>query len=199
MVRRTASLLLVLLLGACAGQHRSVSSVDAAAAATEPVSVWRTAIAPADLIRLEALSTAITGLGAKLPPARRKLADPAAALDHPELSPGSYRCRAAAARAADFCYVSATPEGLALVKQTGARPIAGYLHLDDQRYVFLGAAQRRAGDNTLGYGTDPARSVVGTAERVGAFRWRLILTGAGTATPQLYELTPVPADQQPDR
>ena len=181
MIRRSGLLVLVLLLGAC-GAHRphAVGLVGPA----EPEPGWRTAIRPEDQARLETLP-------AKLPARHRVLA----ALDYPELSPGSYRCRAATARKADYCYVSATPNGLALVKQTGANPLSGYLHADGKRYVFLGARQRRPGDTALGYGTDTARDLVGTVERIGNFRWRLAVTGAGQ--PLLLELTPVPTEQQP--
>lgn len=196
MVRRSASLLLVLLLGACGAKQHPAPATAIAVAAPDPG--WRGLVAPADRARLDALPGALSGMRARLPVASRRLADPGAALDHPELSPGSYRCRAAQVRAPDFCYVSATPDGLALVKQTGARAFAGYLHRDGQRYVLVGATQRRAGENSIGYGADPTRDAIGTVERIGSFRWRLAVTGAGTAAPLLYELTPLPADAQPD-
>ena len=196
MIRRIGSLLLVLLLGACGAEqgHRV-----AVLGPVEPVAlpVWRTTITPGDNVRLEGLSAALVDLAPKLPTRARPLAQPGAALAYPALSPGSYRCRAITARRAttDYCFVSETPDGLAFAKQTGANPAAGYLHLDGKRYVFLGARQRRAGENGLGYGTDTTRDMVGTIERVGNFRWRLAI--AGPTQPLLYELTPVPPEQQP--
>jgi hypothetical protein len=39
--------------------------------------------------------------------------------------------------------------------------------------------------------------MVGVVERVGGFRWRLAVAGADARQLDIYELTPVPADQQP--
>jgi hypothetical protein len=181
MVRRSPLLVLLLLLGACAGHAPRVGLVGPE---EPPAPAWRSTIQPEDQARLDALP-------AKLPARLRTQA----ALAFPELSPGSYRCRALPARKADYCYVSATPDGLALAKQTGLNPFGGYLHVDGNRYVFLGARQRRAGETGQAYGTDPARDLVGTVERVGNFRWRLAVIGAGQ--PLLLELTPVPVELQP--
>ena len=182
MVRRSPLLFLLLLLGACAGHAPRVGLVGPEE--PTPAAGWRSTIQPEDQARLDALP-------AKLPARLRTQA----ALAFPELSPGSYRCRTLPARKADYCYVSATNDGLALAKQTGANPFGGYLHADGNRYVFLGARQRRAGETGQAYGTDPTRNLVGTVERIGNFRWRLALIGA--AQPLVLELTPVPAEQQP--
>lgn len=196
MIRRIGSLLLVLLLGACGAEqgHRV-----AVLGPVEPVvlPVWRTTITPVDNVRLERLPAALSDLAPKLAARTRPLADPGVALEYPALSPGSYRCRAVTARRPtnDYCYVSETPDGLAFAKQTGANAASGYLHLDGKRYVFLGARKARASEEAPGYGTDASRDLVGTIERVGNFRWRLAIAGA--AQPLLYELTPVPSEQQP--
>jgi hypothetical protein len=182
MVRRSVPLFLALLLGACAGRGSSHVGLVGPEEPAAP-SGWRGTIQPQDQARLDALPAQVPAL------------ERTAALDYPQLSPGSYRCRAAAGRRADYCYVSATAEGLALAKQTGANPLSGYLHADGNRYVFLGARQRRAGDTSQAYGADPARNLVGTVERVGNFRWRLAVVGAGQ--PLVLELTPVPVEQQP--
>ena len=97
-----------------------------------------------------------------------------------------------------FCYVHAEDKGLSFAKQTGSDLPSGYLYADgDKRYVFLGARQRRPGDVSLGYGVDAGRDVVGVVERVGAFRWRLVVPRDGGDALDVYELTPVPADRQP--
>jgi hypothetical protein len=207
--RRILTLSLCSLLAACAGTKPTVAVVTPA---VEEVPVWRATIKPQDNARLDTLPGSWASLIDRLPRRVRarqsEVVDPAAGLDHPALTPGSYRCRVlrlrAATRAAtvrsstsDFCHVSATDEGFAFVKQTGGYPAAGYLYPDGKRYVFLGARQRRSGDNSLGYGTDPARDLVGVAERVGGFRWRLAVPGAGPDQVEIYELTPVPAEQQP--
>ena len=207
---RILTLGLCALAGACAGHGGAprtgiVSGVNEAPA-------WRTAMAPRDSIRLDGLRAAWGGLYGKLPPGTRTvqgaLVDPKAGLDHPTLTPGSYRCRqvrihaagsAVTARAAkpDFCFVSAGPEGFGFAKQTGTDPSAGYLYLDGDRYVFLGARQRRAGDNSTAYGKDSTRNLVGVAERIGGFRWRLAIAGADATQLDIYELTPVPPELQP--
>jgi hypothetical protein len=132
-----------------------------------------------------------------------------AALEHPELPPGSYWCRVVrigkiAGRnrirsfPPRFCYVSDEEKGLSFTKQTGSDLPAGYLYADgDRRYVFLGARQEEPGDVSLGYGIDPDRDVAGVVERVGAFRWRLVAPREHGKGIDIYELTPVPADQQP--
>jgi len=134
---------------------------------------------------------------------------PDAALDHPELSPGSYRCHIvriwkSAGRARvrsfepNFCYISDEQDGLSFAKQTGSDLPSGYLYADgNRRYVFLGARQLKPGDVSLGYGVDAARDLAGVVERYGAFRWRLVVPRPGDDTIDIYELTPVPADQQP--
>lgn len=209
MVRRNGFLLVLPLLAglsACAGQKRpaTLTSVEE----VEPPITWRTTIAPQDRLTLDALPGRLAGFGAKVPARQRQaqgpLLDPGTALDHATLPPGAYHCRAlrvakAAIRkgTADFCHVSGEDDGLGFVKQTGTAPTAGYLYPDGDRYVFLGAKQRRAGENALAYGADQTADVVGVVERVGNFRWRMAVAGAAPGQFDLYELTPVPADQQP--
>ncbi|WP_029937204.1 DUF4893 domain-containing protein [Sphingomonas sp. UNC305MFCol5.2] len=213
MYRRIVSFALCSLLAACAAQQPPTRVVLVSTVPVEEPPEWRKSITPEDDLRLESLRTDWGKLHAKLPPrvrtAQGRLVDPGAGLDMPSLSPGSYRCRvvrlrspargAASARSSanDFCFVSATEEGVAFVKQTGSDPAAGYFYPDGKRYVFLGARQRRAGENSLGYGNEPARDMVGMVERVGSFRWRLAVAGSDDRQLDIYELTPVPADQQP--
>lgn len=207
MVRRNGFLLLSVMvaLSACAGHKRPAAI---AVEAEETPITWRDTIAPQDRATIDTLPQRLADFGTKVP-ARQRLAqgallDPAAALDHVTLPPGAYHCRVLRiARkvlrkgAADFCHISGAPEGLGFVKQTGTAPTAGYLYSDGDRYVFLGAKQRKAGDNSLAYGANQAADVVGVVERVGNFRWRMALAGAAPGQLDLYELTPVPPEQQP--
>lgn len=202
------------LLAGCAAKQENQQVEIAAAGTTEAPPRWRLAITPRDQERLQTLRYEWAGLHDKLAPrvrnAQGKVADPGAGLDHPEFTPGSYRCRIVRLRAATrggatarstapgFCYISSADDGFAFVKQTGIEPTAGYLYPDGNRYIFLGARQAKAGDNSLGYSEDPDRDVVGVAERVGAFRWRLALAGPTPDALDVYELTPVAADQQPE-
>ena len=212
MYRRIVMLALCYILAACAAEKPPRVVLVSTVAVEEPPE-WRKSITPADDVRLERLRADWDKLHARLPTrvrtAQGRLVDPGAGLDMPSLSPGSYRCRivrlrspargAASARSStnDYCFVSASDEGVAFVKQTGSGPAAGYFYPDGKRYVFLGARQRRAGENSLGYGNEPARDMVGVVERVGGFRWRLAVAGADERQLDIYELTPVPVDQQP--
>lgn len=211
MYRRIITLSLCALLAACAAQKPHIVSVSPVTVEEPPA--WRVAILPEDEARLGTLRSQWDGLHARLTPrvrtAQGKLVDPAAGLELPAVTPGSYRCRILRLRTPqrgpatvrsstnDFCFVSSAPDGLAFVKQTGSDPAAGYFYPDGDRYVFLGARQRRAGDNSLGYGNEPARDMVGVVERVGGFRWRIAVAGADARQLDIYELTPVPAEQQP--
>lgn len=211
MYRRIVTLILCSMLAACAAEKPRIVLINTVAVEEPPE--WRKSITPEDDVRLERLGADWGKLHAKLSSrvrtAQGSLVDPEAGLDMPALSPGSYRCRvvrmrspargAASVRSStnDFCFVSATDEGVAFIKQTGSDPAAGYFYPDGKRYVFLGARQRRAGDNSVGYGNEPARDMVGVVERVGGFRWRLAVAGADDRQLDIYELTPVPAEQQP--
>ncbi|TGX53435.1 DUF4893 domain-containing protein [Sphingomonas gei] len=213
MYRRIATLFLCATLAACAAKAPPPQVVFVSTVKVEEPPAWRASIRPEDEARLGDLRANWDGLHAKLTPrvrtAQGRLVDPQAGLDMPGVTPGSYHCRvvklrtprrgAATVRSSsnDFCYVSGTAEGVAFVKQTGADPAAGYFYPDGKRYVFLGARQRRAGDNSIGYGNQPARDMVGVVERVGGFRWRLAVAGADGRQLDIYELTPVPVDQQP--
>ncbi len=141
---------------------------------------------------------------------------PDAARDHPTPPPGSYRCRlvklSAPSPAATkrreapvrsfpdfFCYVRGEKDNeLSFTKQTGTELPGGWLHHDgDRRLILVGARQREVGNNSLAYGAEPDRDVVGVVERIGPFRWRLTLPWRGTeAGLDIYDLTPVPQSQQ---
>lgn len=134
------------------------------------------------------------------------LLEPGAALDHPELSPGSYNCRlirlgrrAGARRMRSFpthfCHVGTSNGELNFTKQTGSDLPAGHLYKTEKRYTFVGALQRAEGDNSLVYGTDQARDVAGVVERVGPFRWRMVVP-VGEQDLDILELTPVPVERQ---
>lgn len=202
-------------LAACAGE-RSIAP-KTAGATIEAVEPWRQASVADDAERIEAL-TAIWGKVKDSMPAssqRSAAAEGAllaadAALDHPELPPGSYACRVvrlgeAAGRQkfrsfpSNFCYISTDGDkALSLTKQTGSDLPAGRLYPSgDKRYVFLGARQAKVGDNALAYGTNREQDIAGVIERVGSFRWRLVAPTRDRRSLDVYELTPVPVAQQP--
>ena len=213
--RRTAPLLLAALaitgLSGCATTTEPRPSVSSEVV---PDKAWQGVILPADAARL-------TGFAAQWAPALAAarpryvtalakegvLLDPAVTLDHVALPPGSYRCRVvklggprrlAAFRTfpPSFCYVRGEGANLSFSKQTGEERPVGRLYPDGDRYVFLGTYAR--GDvKAPSYGSPGARNALGLVERVAPFRWRLTLAPAdATALLTVYELTPVPLEQQ---
>jgi hypothetical protein len=140
-----------------------------------------------------------------------KLLVPRAALPRPEPTPGSYNCRLIKLGKATpkskayetfkpfFCYVEVEDQLLTIVKQTGSQRPAGRLWEDDDatRLIFLGSLA--LGDETvpLAYGDDPKRDMAGVLERIGPFRWRLVIPWPqSTSKLDVFELTPVA--QQPE-
>ena len=141
-----------------------------------------------------------------------KLLLPRSALPRPEPTPGSYNCRliklgqgTPRSRPYEtfkpfFCYVEVEDELLTIVKQTGSQRPAGRLWADDDatRLIFLGSLA--LGDETVpvAYGDDPRRDMAGVLERIGPFRWRLVIPWPqSTSKLDVFELTPVDFTQQP--
>jgi len=141
-----------------------------------------------------------------------KLLMPRSALPRPQPTPGSYNCRLiklGKATAKDkpyetfkpfFCYVEVEDNLLTIVKQTGSQRPAGRLWEDDDatRLVFLGSLA--LGDETVprAYGDDPKRDMAGVLDRIGPFRWRLVIPWPqSTSKLDVFELTPVDFTQQP--
>ena len=137
------------------------------------------------------------------------LLEPRAALPRPAPTPGSYNCRLIKLGKASekgvaferfkpfFCYVEVEDELLTIVKQTGSQRPAGRLWEDDlpDRLIFLGSLALGDEQQPLAYGEDPKRDMAGVLERVGPFRWRLVIPWPqGTSKLDVFELTPV-ADQ----
>lgn len=131
------------------------------------------------------------------------------ALTRPAPTPGSYNCRMiklgrTTARGPVFerfrpffCYVEADGHLLTIVKQTGSQRPAGRLWEDDRedRLIFLGSLALGNEDQPLAYGEDRQRDMAGILERIGPFRWRLVIPWPrGTSKLDIFELTPV-ADQ----
>ena len=141
-----------------------------------------------------------------------KLLLPRSGLPRPDPTPGSYNCRliklgkaAATGKPYEtfkpfFCYVEVEDDLLTIVKQTGSQRPAGRLWADDDptRLVFLGSLALGNEDQPLAYGDDPKRNMAGVFERIGPFRWRLVIPWPqSTSKLDVFELTPVDFAQQP--
>jgi hypothetical protein len=141
-----------------------------------------------------------------------KLLLPRSALPRPAPTPGSYNCRMIALGKATakgkafesfrpfFCYVQVEDDQLTIVKQTGSQRPAGRLWEDDDpnRMIFLGSLTLGDEEQPLAYGDDPKRNMAGVFERIGAFRWRLVIPWPqNDAKLDVFELTPVDFNSQP--
>jgi hypothetical protein len=140
-----------------------------------------------------------------------RLLMPRASLPRPAPTPGSYNCRLIKLGKADakgkafegfkpfFCYVEVEGDLLTIVKQTGSQRPAGRLWEDDDpnRLIFLGSLALGSEDQPLGYGDDPKRDMAGVIERIGPFKWRLVIPWPQDGSKlDVFELTPVA--QQPE-
>ena len=131
---------------------------------------------------------------------------PRSGLPRPAPTPGSYNCRLIKLGKATpktrgyetfkpfFCYVEVDDNLLTIVKQTGSQRPAGRLWEDDDpnRLIFLGSLALGNEDQPLAYGDDPKRDMAGVLERIGPFRWRLVIPWPqSTSKLDVFELTPV--------
>jgi len=141
-----------------------------------------------------------------------KLLLPRSALPRPAPTPGSYNCRLIKLGKATpkgkafesfkpfFCYVEVEDQLLTIVKQTGSQRPAGRLWEDDDatRLIFLGSLALGNEDQPLAYGDDPRRNMAGVLERIGPFKWRLVIPWPqSTSKLDVFELTPVDFTLQP--
>jgi hypothetical protein len=93
-----------------------------------------------------------------------------------------------------LCYVEVENDLLTIVKQTGSQRPAGRLWEDDNpdRLIFLGSLALGDEDQPLAYGDNPKRNMAGVLERIGPFRWRLVIPWPqGPSKLDVFELTPV--------
>ena len=184
-------------LGGCATKRTIASPASVAVEAVVPdPDSWRTVATAADIDRIQRLDAAwLMALGA----ARGRnaaaiaregpLLESGAALPRAAPPPGRYRCRVivlgrgTASRGRTFaafkpftCFVQVEDKLLVLMKATGTQLPGGRLWEDgDTRMVFLGAMAPQAGAAAPSYGADPRRDRAGVVERVGEFRWRLVM------------------------
>jgi hypothetical protein len=217
-MRRDARLFLLLLAAALAGCAAKEAQRPTAIVELPPTpdKEWQRLIVAEDADRLATFgsfwSAALAAAKPRFASALARegaLLDPARALAHPALPPGSYRCRvvklggegrrvpAYRTFPATFCYVGGESEGQSFTKQTGTERPSGWLYPDDaNRFVFLGAYGLDEAKAPI-YGAVPGQSALGVVERIAPFRWRLTLAPVDkSALLTIYEIVPVPAEFQ---
>ncbi|HSQ99794.1 MAG TPA: DUF4893 domain-containing protein [Sphingomicrobium sp.] len=218
---RAAGLLALALLAGCATKAKLPPGVHPSVEVGPPLKseAWKAVATADDQDRLSRIGLAWQEAIAE---ARRtnpaevsregKLLLPRSGLQRPAPTPGSYNCRLVTLGKATqkgkafesfkpfFCYVEVEGDQLTIVKQTGSQRPAGRLWEDDDatRLIFLGSLTLGDEEQPLAYGDDPKRNMAGVLERIGAFRWRLVIPWPQSASKlQVFELTPVDFNQQP--
>jgi hypothetical protein len=208
----------VALLGGCDTATKRARSAASVTVEPPPVSAgWKAVATTSDEDRINriglAWQAALTEAQSKFAKELRSeagLLKPRSALPRPQPTPGSYNCRMISIGKTDkkspllekfkpfFCYVLSDDEGvLTIVKQTGSQRPAGRLWDDDMpdRMIFLGSLALGDEKEPLAYGDDPDRDMAGVFERIGPFKWRLVIPWPRSgAKLEVFELTPV-ADQ----
>jgi len=219
-MRRGALVALVLLAG-CATKPRLPAGMHPSVEVGAPLKseAWKAVATAADQDRIGRLGLAWQEALAEAKKTDEteirkegKLLLPRSALPRPAPTPGSYNCRMIALGKATpkgksfesfkpfFCYVEVEGDQLTIVKQTGSQRPAGRLWEDDDpnRMIFLGSLALADEDQPLAYGDDPKRNMAGVFERIGAFRWRLVIPWPQSDSKlEVFELTPVDFDAQP--
>lgn len=153
---------------------------------------WQDAITPVDKARLEQRDAAFTAALAEVRAsefsgdlARNALLyDSSKRLDNPLPPEGKYLCAThklggqflAFIAYPDFvCAVYGEGDKRQFVKLTGSQRPVGFIHADGKRNgVFLGSLMLGDDEGLVPYGQDQERDLVGTVERIGKGRWRIV-------------------------
>lgn len=195
----------VVVISACAG-HRNERPAPLAASID-----WRLVATDADKDRLrrwrlaftQALQKAAAAHGPEIA-AAGPLLDPDAALPSPRPPAGAYRCRtirlgSTIAPYPDYlalnpqpCRIDAEGGALRFAVTGGAQRPQGVLYPDPgTRMLFLGTMMLGDESRPFRYGRDEQRDMIGTFERIGSNRWRLVLPFPHWAsTLDVIEVTP---------
>ena len=177
--------------------------------------LWQAQASAADINRVRRVATAWSSGLAEARTAgfaddmrdEGKLLDPDAGLPRPAPTPGIYNCRMIKlgrekprAPAFEkfkpfFCHVGVDRHMFTIIKLTGSQRPAGRMWEDDvpNRLIFLGSLALGSEDEVRNYGDDPRRDMAGVFERIGPFRWRLVIPYPQSGSQLLvFELRPVP-------
>lgn len=211
---------LVVVAAGCVPKPKAAPPVTAPVVVAPPLKsfAWKQVATDADEDRIARLGLAWQEA---LADARKSFADeirkegvllrPRSSLARPAPTPGSYYCRLIKLGKATpkskpyenfkpfFCYVEVEGPLLTIVKQTGSQRPAGRLWEDDDpsRLIFLGSLALGDEQQPLAYGDNPKRDMAGVLDRIGPFKWRLVIPWPqSTSKLDVFELTPVA--QQPE-
>lgn len=202
--------MLGVVLTGCTTGPKAVVTVAPGAPVEQPTG-WRATATADDQSRIDGLNGRMQRMLAAVPAAARArvtaegaMLDPAAGLDAPALSPGSYQCRlvrvggrrGVVSYKSDFCYIAVIEGKQSFTKQTGTQLPGGWLFDDEggKRLIFLGTMRPQQAGSAPPYGQVPQRDVAAVIERIAPFRWRMALVkndGQGEQTLDVYELIPV--------
>jgi len=183
--------LVLLAAGACQTMTPSPPAASRPSVVVEEAEAWRRVASARDAAALDglaarwqqALAAARAAGGARRIAAEGALLSANAALPRAAPAPGSYRCRYVrpggskwAGSAPGFCYIGVEAGQLSLATELRGLRLGGYLwELRDGRgLIFLGAPVA-SGRIAPAYGENPGRDVAGRLERIGEFRYRLVL------------------------
>jgi hypothetical protein len=187
------------LLTGCNAVH-SAGIVDIVAPQASRPNDWRLIASEVDAARIgglgeswnAALADARVNGDGKAIAAEGELLDPGAALPRPAPPPGVYHCRvvrlgltpenqkkALAAFKPFYCYIAVEGPLLTFTKGTGTHRPGGRLWDDsDKRMIFLGSVSTLPDGPLPAYGDNPTSNQVGIVERIGDFRWRMVIPGS---------------------
>jgi hypothetical protein len=196
------------------GKEQKPQPVIVAAPPTR-ADIWQAQASAADTNRIRRVATGwssglaearAAGFGSEMK-TEGKLLDPDAGLQRPAPTPGIYNCRMLKlgrekprALAYEkfkpfFCHVGTDRNMFTIIKLTGSQRPAGRMWDDDNpnRLIFLGSLGLGNEEEVRNYGDDPKRDMAGIFERIGNFRWRLVIPYPQSGSKLLvFELTPVP-------
>jgi hypothetical protein len=210
-------LMVALILAGCTmpGKKAKPQPVVVTAAPPTRADIWQAQASIADINRIRRVATGwssglaearAAGFGNDMK-AEGKLLDPDAGLPRPAPTPGIYNCRmdklgrekprglAFEKFKPFFCHVGVDRNTFTIIKLTGSQRPAGRMWEDDNpnRLIFLGSLGLGNEDEVRNYGDDPKRDMAGIFERIGPFRWRLVIPYPQSGSHLLvFELTPVP-------
>lgn len=209
-VRLALMLSLAVALAGCQAAGGSDAPPTPARAVTiEPEEDWRRTALPEHASIAEDLPPLFARLAAatRRSGADRDLLDPGGRLAAATPAPGAYRCRILrlpapaqqgrrerGASRTGFCFVGADGDRLSLTIETPLRRLGGFLwpSTDPLRLVYLAAGFAPPARTAPAYGTAPGASTAGLFERIGDFRYRLVVRGPTPGTADVWELVAAP-------